>query len=481
MSASPVNPGDILVGRFRVDRVLGMGNMGIVVAATQIHLEQRVALKFMLATRNASPGLNERFLREARAAAALKTEHIARVSEFGYLESGAPYMVMEYLDGQDLSAVLQQRGPLPIPEAVDYILQACEAVGEAHAIGIIHRDIKPANLFLTGMGKRPCIKVLDFGISKFAEGEHALTKTGEAMGSPLYMSREQMNSSKDVDGRTDIWSLTCTLYELLAGAGNTPFSAETLPKLCTRVCLDEPTPLVTFRPDAPSALWAVLVQGVEKERERRYSNVAEFAAALAPFGSSRAAMYVDRIAMALGEAIAPARPTDLLPPEPSPQMAQAPFAATPSAVAGAAPAVATTGSALIRPAAAAAKRQRRGALVAGVSAALVVLVVGAVGVMRWRSDPAGAVPSAVPGTTAERPLVPAPAASPAERSPSPLADDAPSVLPALGPTATAAASAMISPAAKPVQKGATPASTPVVKVPGPTPRPASPSGDFYNR
>jgi len=398
MNASPVNPGDILVGRFRVDRVLGMGNMGIVVAATQIHLEQRVALKFMLANRNTSRALNERFLLEARAAAALKTEHIARVSEFGYLESGAPYMVMEYLDGEDLSAILRQRGPLPIPEAVDYILQACEAVGEAHAIGIIHRDIKPANLFLTGMGKRPCIKVLDFGISKFTEGEHALTKTGEAMGSPLYMSREQMNSAKDVDGRTDIWSLTCTLYELLAGAGNTPFSAETLPKLCTRVCLDEPTRLDTFRPDAPSALWAVLVQGVEKDRERRFSNVAEFAAALAPFGSPRAAMYVDRIAMALGEAIAPARPTDVLPPEPSTQVAPVPLATHPSALAavtGSAPAAATTGSALIRPVSAAVSRQRRGAVAAGIGAALVALVLGGVGVVRWRAGPPAVMPSAV--------------------------------------------------------------------------------------
>src|SRR5262249_22133396 len=154
--------------KYRVDRVLGMGQMGIVVAATHLALGTRVALKFMLATHGPQDDLRARFLREARLCTMLKTQHVARVSDVGTLETGAPYMVMEYLEGRDLDAVLRERGPLPFREAVLYVLQACQAVAEAHAAGIVHRDLKPANLFLTrGAGNMPCVKVLDFGISKF--------------------------------------------------------------------------------------------------------------------------------------------------------------------------------------------------------------------------------------------------------------------------------------------------------------------------
>ncbi len=167
-------------------------------------------------------------------------------------------------------------------DAVSYISQVCEAVAEAHAAGIVHRDIKPANLFLTrGPDGSPCVKLVDFGVAKFADGGLALTGTMQTLGSPLYMPPESMNGAKDVDGRVDIWSLGVTLYELLAQS--TPFQAETLVALVTRVCAKEPTPIESFRPDVPPGLAAVIMQCLEKDRDRRWPTVAAFAAALAPY------------------------------------------------------------------------------------------------------------------------------------------------------------------------------------------------------
>jgi serine/threonine-protein kinase len=472
--------------------------MGIVIAATHLHLHQRVALKFMLASKSGAQGYHDRFLREARAASMLKNEHVTRVFEFGYLENDAPFMVMEYLEGQDLAAVLAERGPLPIPEAVDYILQTCEAVGEAHAVGIIHRDLKPANLFLCRPpGKAPSVKVIDFGISKFKDKdeESALTKTGTAMGSPLYMSPEQMKESKDVDGRADIWSLSVTLYELLAGSGNTPFFTEGgLPKLCLRVYMDAPTPLGTHRPDAPSGLQAVLFQALEKDRDRRFANIAEFAAALAPFGSPRAGAYVERVAEALGSAIAPARPTALLPVDPSAPPAPsslATYGTGDAAVAGSAPANlatpramtggATTGGALSRPAAAPAQR-RGGSVVAGVGVGIVLVALAVVGVWRWRVGSGAPVAAAsatadivAPAATEPRDAAP-PSASPTLSRP----PDQPTVTPAPGGTAPAPATspAKIEAPRVPTTRGAAAQHAPLTKTP---PRPATPTTNVYER
>ena len=297
-AASPVKPGDVLVGKYRVDRVLGMGQMGIVVAATHLGLDQRVALKFMLASSGPDEERRERFLREARACVALKTPHVARVSDVCTLDSGAPYMVMEYLDGRDLDAVLRERGPLPVGEAVLYVLQACQAIAEAHAAGIVHRDLKPANLFLTtGPGGAPCIKVLDFGISKFTAESLKLTQETAAMGSPLYMSPEALRSSRDVDAQTDIWALGVVLYELCTGT--TPFQAERVQELCARIWFGEPDPIVRHRAGVPPELEKVVMRCLERDRARRFPNVAELAAALAPFAPP-VASYAEIVASALG-------------------------------------------------------------------------------------------------------------------------------------------------------------------------------------
>jgi serine/threonine-protein kinase len=236
---TPVQEGEVLAGKYRVERVLGVGGMGVVVAALHIGLDERVAIKFLLPEALGNPEAVARFAREARAAVKIKSLHVARVSDVGVLETGAPYMVMEFLQGQDLSQRVRDHGPLSIQEAVDFILQACEAIAEAHALGMVHRDLKPANLFLTRMADgSPCVKVLDFGISKVTSPsssgqDFGMTKTQAVMGSPLYMSPEQMASSRDVDGRTDIWALGTILYELLTG--RVPFLGDTMPQLCAMI------------------------------------------------------------------------------------------------------------------------------------------------------------------------------------------------------------------------------------------------------
>jgi serine/threonine protein kinase len=289
--------GDIVAGKYRIEKILGAGGVGVVVAARHVQLEEKVALKFLLPEALAHPEAAARFLREARAAVRIKSDHVVRVSDVGTLENGAPFMVMEYLDGGDLASWVEQRGALPIPLAVDFVLQACEAVAEAHAIGIIHRDLKPANLFcVKRMDGRLSIKVLDFGISKLADtggGGMSMTSTTAMMGSPLYMSPEQMRSSKDVDARTDIWAFGVVLYELVTGT--VPFDGSSITEVAVNVATNIPTPLRVRRAEVAPDLEAVVLKCLEKDRNLRYANVAQLAAALEPFGSASAATSVQRI------------------------------------------------------------------------------------------------------------------------------------------------------------------------------------------
>lgn len=295
----PVNPGDVLAGKYRVERILGMGGMGVVVAATHLHLEQRVAIKFLLPEIAKHPETVARFSREARAAVRIQSEHVGKVLDVGALDTGSPYMVMEFLEGCDLSDLVKNRGPRPWNEAVEYVLQACEAMAEAHKIGIIHRDLKPANLFLTRRPDgSPCVKVLDFGISKVADSPdgQALTQTAAMMGSPKYMSPEQLKSSRDVDVRTDIWALGVILYELLSGEG--AFRADTVPQLYVAIIQDPPQPLK--RTDVPPGLIAVIMRCLEKEPARRFQNVAELSMALNEFASQTARTSIERISRIQG-------------------------------------------------------------------------------------------------------------------------------------------------------------------------------------
>jgi serine/threonine-protein kinase len=206
-----VHIGQVLAGKYRIERVLGEGGMGVVVAAHHLELDERVALKFLLPAAMNNEVAVSRFLREARTAARIKSDHAARVTDVGRLETGVPYMVMEYLEGGDLDAWVRQKGPLPVEQAVEFVLQAAVGVADAHALGVVHRDLKPANLFcIRRSDGQLIIKVLDFGISKItdlsgASGPSAgMTKTSAVMGTPSYMSPEQIRSSKSVDARADI-------------------------------------------------------------------------------------------------------------------------------------------------------------------------------------------------------------------------------------------------------------------------------------
>jgi eukaryotic-like serine/threonine-protein kinase len=293
---SPTVPGTVLAGKYRVERILGQGGMGVVVEARHIALDERVALKFLLPEYASHPEAAARFLREARNAVKIKSEHVARVSDVGTLDTGAPYMVMEFLEGRDLSGVLEKTGVISIPDSVDYIIQGSEAIAEAHSHGIVHRDLKPANLFLSkrpdGM---PIVKVLDFGISKNSgAGVDNLTKTTAAMGSALYMSPEQMQQTRSVDHRTDIYALGISLYELLAG--KQPFYAETLPQLCAEILTGVATPLRQARPDVPEGLALVIERAYARDRAARYQSVAELVVALAPFAPARSQNTIERVA-----------------------------------------------------------------------------------------------------------------------------------------------------------------------------------------
>ena len=302
--------GQLIAGKYRIEQTLGRGGMGVVMAALHEQLNQRVALKFLTDNAYQQPEAVARFVREARAAVQIQSEHVARVMDVGTLDSGAPYMVMEYLRGRDLKEVSSRRGPLPVGEAVDCVLQACDAVAEAHSLGIVHRDLKPSNLFLTERPDgSPLVKVLDFGISKALHpGERGsqmqMTASAAIMGSPQYMSPEQIRSSKNVDARADVWALGTILHELLTG--NPAYVADTVPGLLAMIVADPPPPLSAARPDAPLDLEAIILRCLEKDRERRYPSVAALARALERFATAETKPLVRRISRVLGEDAPPA-------------------------------------------------------------------------------------------------------------------------------------------------------------------------------
>jgi serine/threonine-protein kinase len=297
MTELPVPLGTVIAGRYRVDRVLGAGSMGVVVAAFHLEFEQTVAIKFVSPAALGQVEHAERFRREVRAAAKVKSEHVARVLDVGALGNGLPYMVMELLDGRTLEEELEARRALPVAEAVGYVLQAIEALAEAHAAGIVHRDLKPANMFVSRRADRSrVIKVLDFGVSKsLGDSESTglrLTRTGMIVGSPLYMSPEQIGAIKTADVRSDIWALGAILFELVSG--RTPYNASSIADLYAMLLRDRPTHLSHYRPDIPAEFAEILARCLEREPDLRFQNVSELAEALVPFASADAHMHAAR-------------------------------------------------------------------------------------------------------------------------------------------------------------------------------------------
>ncbi|CAN94531.1 Protein kinase [Sorangium cellulosum So ce56] len=302
--------GEVFAQKYRLERSLGRGAMGVIFAAEHVSLRQRVAVKFLLPRAMTLPGASARFLREARAAAAIRSEHVARVIDVGTGDLGVPYLVMEYLRGRDLQREIEARGPLPVSEAVDYVIQGCEAIAEAHARGIVHRDLKPGNLFLTtGATGAPIVKVLDFGLSKSAaaEDDGKLTASEMMLGSPCYMSPEQVRCSKDVDARTDIWSLGVILYQLLTA--RFPFEVSRISALFVAIATQAPTPPRVHRMDLPARIEDIILRCLEKEPELRVQTVADLAREIAPFGSEHSARALAQIeAIARGKAFPSSRP-----------------------------------------------------------------------------------------------------------------------------------------------------------------------------
>ena len=287
----------MLVGKYRIESVLGRGGMGMVYRARHLALGDDVAIKVLRRDVSLDEETVMRFMREAQSAVKLKSEHVARIQDVGACEDGLPFIVMEFLQGADLGQMVDTHGAMSIPVAVDLVLQACDAIVEAHSLGIVHRDVKPSNLFVSFRPDQSAIvKVLDFGISKSANGsDMSLTQTQSMLGTPAYMSPEQMRSARSVDARTDIWSLGTVLYELVEA--RRPFEAESFSEMCVMVAVDPPARMTLAADIEP-----IIARCLAKKPTDRYPHVAELMRDLAPFAGNYEAAnhYVKRAFRTLG-------------------------------------------------------------------------------------------------------------------------------------------------------------------------------------
>jgi serine/threonine-protein kinase len=496
---APVQEGDLLAGKYRVEKVLGFGGMGVVVSAFRGDLEQRVAVKFLSQAAAERPDAAERFRREARAAAKIKSEHVARVLDVGTLDTGLPYMVMEFLEGNDIAEELRQLERLPIADAVEFVLQAIEALAEAHAAGVVHRDLKPGNLFLARRadGTRR-VKVLDFGISKALSGtsveELSLTKTAALIGSPLYMAPEQMRSAKDVDTRADIWSLGAMLYEMLTG--QPPYLGESIPQLCAALLHDDPIPLRQHRPEIPEGLDHAVLRCLMKDRNQRFPNVFELGRALLPFAHPDSRIHVERaervlrVTDATVSHLAPMTDRMSLPQSsqastPAMSVPITPLAATPAAVMQPIePTVNSWGQSGMGPA----PKKRGPLVVVGVVAALLAAVGGLLAARASStSDAKAPAPAASPSLDPKTEAKAEPQAEPAPQpvAPAPVASAAPAVTesPSIAAVPATPAPGATAPKPKPLTAAKPAPKKPETK-PEPAPPPASKPGgitDFGGR
>ncbi len=427
----PVAKGQIIGGKYRVEEVLGIGGTAVVVSATHLQLQQKFAVKLVLPSMvKQGPEHLERLLREARVVAQMKSPHVSRVVDVGALDDGAPFMVMELLEGIDLEGHLQLRGKLPVAEAVDYVLQICEAVAEAHSLGVVHRDLKPGNVFIThDVDRRPLAKVLDFGLSKISvrgtQGEHKITQPLDIMGTPAYMSPEQLRATRDVDERSDIWSLGVILYELLTG--RVPFNDASIQELCAMIIRDAPAPIDV---PLPQGLETVITRCLQKDPAHRFPKVSALAIALAPFAEQKQRLERVLRVQPLGAAAFTVAEAEAPPPTSRPVTAGAPTQAAIVTDTELAPAFGA--------------RRGWGLFAFGIAGAIAgVAILAGVGLYATKYAPEPAAPA----PTAE----PAPAAPPAESSaaPAPPAAETAGAAPTdPSPPSSASATAIKKPATK---------------------------------
>jgi serine/threonine protein kinase len=292
--------GSLVAGKYRLERIIGEGGMGVVYEAVHQTLGQRLAVKVLHPRLELADEVVSRFQREARAAARLESAHIARVLDVDLLDDGTPFMVMELLEGSDLDHELETRGTLPPYEAARIIVEACAAMAEAHAHRIVHRDLKPANLFLASVRGERVVKVLDFGISKVQSDENvSMTMTQSVFGTPIYMSPEHVRSAKHVDARSDVWSLGVILYEAISGKA--PFDGDSVTALAAAISIDKPKPLGSVtKTKLPEGFEAVVMRALEKDPSQRHASATALAAALRPFVDERTRALVDSLVRTYG-------------------------------------------------------------------------------------------------------------------------------------------------------------------------------------
>jgi tRNA A-37 threonylcarbamoyl transferase component Bud32 len=328
--------GQTLGKRFLVRRVIGVGGMGVVYEVEHVVTKKRGALKLLHASLAAQPRTVERFVREASAAARIQNPHIVETYDAGELPSGEPYMFMELLTGSSVRDLLLARGRLDFAEAREIVLQAAEGLVAAHAAGIVHRDIKPENLFVVS-GQPAYVKILDFGISKFSlPTDHRLTSDGAPMGTPYYMSPEQVAGKKDLDERSDVYALGVVLYECVTGS--VPFDAPTLPALSIKIFEGRYSPPSAVETDTPARLDQIVATAMAVEPSARFASMRDFKAALEALGardvtlSTTLAGVASRIPpLRTGAPHLTSQPTEPLAVEPGASEAPAVRGATPSA------------------------------------------------------------------------------------------------------------------------------------------------------
>jgi serine/threonine-protein kinase len=467
-----VSAGDVIADKYRVVRKIGEGGMATVFLAEHLLLGRDVAVKVLSPKLASSMEVVVRFLNEARAAARIENDHVAKVLDVARLPGGAPYIVLELLEGTDLHDLLRERARISVEEAAGFVLQALEAIAQAHAMGIIHRDLKPSNLFLArrkdGTHR---IKVLDFGISKannpLAEGVNALTSTKSMLGTPMYMSPEQIRNARVVDARSDIWSLGVILHELVAGT--TPFHGETLGELLVAIREESPPPLRTLRPEVPEAFERLVLQCLARKPEERFQHVAALATALAAFAPAAHSSPADRVRASLTSYanVASSAPSAVtLVPEDEKRSELDATVEERSPVAQTNHSWHATGSSR--------SPRPRAVLPVGIGVAI-VMVVGVAAALRWshaRSPAAGVAPSAgVPSiATAPAPSASSAVAVTAAAASATTTPDATSV----APTSTASAP---KPTARPAWSPVRPAQPSKTAVPAPPPAAYDPLKD----